>query len=134
MERFIVMEQSSHGSTQISPALPKELPEDLRGFNWGAFFLTWIWGIRHKVSWAWWGLVPGLNIIIGFMLGFQGQELAWKNNTWKSEIEFDNTQLEWTRWGIGVWIVAYLLLQLAVLLLVATNTLHYNLWRYLTPM
>ena len=128
------MEQSSHGSTVISPALPQELPDDLRGFNWGAFFLTWVWGIRHNVAWAWWGLIPGVNIIVGIMLGMQGQELAWKNNAWKSEIEFDDTELEWTRWGIGVWIVAYLLLQLAVLLLVATNTLEYNFWRYLTPM
>ncbi|MEO6908160.1 MAG: ribonuclease G [Abditibacteriaceae bacterium] len=127
------MEQSSHGTTVISPALPAELPDDLRGFNWGAFFLQWIWGIRHKVKWAWWALIPGVNIVIAFKLGFQGQELAWKNCEWKNEVEFDNTQLEWTRWGIGVWIIAFLLLQLAVLLLVATNTLQYDFWRYITP-
>jgi hypothetical protein len=127
------MEQSSHGTTVTSPALPKELPADLRGFNWGAFFLNWIWGIRHKVSWAWWALIPGVNIVIAFMLGYQGNELAWKNCEWEDEVHFDLVEREWTMWGIGVALVSYLVLQLAVLLLVATNTLHYELWRNITP-
>jgi hypothetical protein len=127
------MEQSSHGSTVTSPALPAELPADLRGFNWGAFFLQWIWGIRHKVTWAWWSLIPGVNIVIAFMLGFRGQELAWKNCQWKNEIEFDNTQLEWTRWGIGVFIICMLLCVLATVLLVSSDVMRYNLWRYINP-
>jgi hypothetical protein len=127
------MEQSSHGTTVTSPALPKELPADLRGFNWGAFFLNWIWGIRHKVSWAWWALIPGVNIVIAFMLGYQGNELAWKNCEWEDEVHFDLVEREWTMWGIGVALVSYLVLQLAILLLVATHTLHYDLWRNITP-
>ena len=127
------MEQSSHGSTAISPALPTELPADLRGFNWGAFFLNWIWGIRHKVSWAWWALIPVVNIFIAFKLGFQGNELAWKNCEWEDEIHFDEVEREWTMWGIGIAIITYLLIQLAVLLLVATQHMHYDLWRNLTP-
>ena len=127
------MEQSSHGSTVTSPALPTELPADLRGFNWGAFFLQWIWGIRHKVTWAWWSLIPGVNIVIAFMLGFRGQELAWKNCQWKSEVEFDNTQLEWTRWGIGVFVIFLVLCMLAAVLLVSADVMRYDLWRYINP-
>lgn len=117
----------------MSPSVPTELPEDLRGFNWGAFFLNWIWGIRHKVPWAWWALIPGVNIVIAFMLGYQGNELAWKNCEWEDEVHFDLVEREWAMWGIGIAIVSYLILQLAVLLLVATNTLHYELWRNITP-
>lgn len=127
------MQESSHGSTMTTPAMPAELPSDMRGFNWGAFFLNWIWGIRHKVSWAWWALIPGVNIVVAFMLGFQGNELAWKNCQWKNEAEFDDTELEWTRWGIGVVLVSLLVCSLALLLLVGTNTLRYEMWRYINP-
>jgi|GEM_PF-4324829 len=127
------MEQASHGTTVITPSLPKELPADLRGFNWGAFFLQWIWGIRHKVTWAWWSLIPGVNIVIAFMLGFRGNELAWKNCEWKSEIEFDEVEREWTMWGICLTVVAMLLVQLAILLIVATNTLYHEMWRQSFP-
>lgn len=123
------METSSHGSTMTSPALPAELPADLRGFNWGAFFLQWVWGIRHKVSWAWWSLIPIVNIFIAFKLGFHGNELAWKNCEWKSEIHFDEVEREWTMAGIGIFIIFLLLCSLGLLLLTATHMMHYGMWR-----
>lgn len=113
--------------------MPTELPEDLRGFNFGAFFLNWIWGIRHNVKWAWWALIPGVNIVIAFMLGFRGNELAWKNCEWEDEVHFDLVEREWTMWGIGIFFVTMLVIHLSILLLVATNTFHYDIWRHYDP-
>ena len=39
-----------------------ELPAELDQFNWGAFLLTWIWGIGHRV----WIALTILGIWIGF--------------------------------------------------------------------
>lgn len=29
-----------------------EMPAELKGFNWGAFFLTFIWGVYHRAYWT----------------------------------------------------------------------------------
>ncbi len=29
-----------------------EMPSELKGFNWGAFFLTFFWGIYHRAYWT----------------------------------------------------------------------------------
>lgn len=117
----------------MEQTLPEELPADLRGFNWGAFFLQWIWGIRHKVAWAWLALIPGVNIIIAFMLGFRGNELAWKNCKWESEVEFDLVEREWTMWGIGITIVGLLIFGLIFLQFAATETIYDMTWRQYRP-
>lgn len=43
-----------------------ELPPELRKFNWGAFLLTWIWGIGHRV---WISLVIPLIFILFWVSG-----------------------------------------------------------------
>lgn len=59
------------------------LPEELRGFNWGAFSLGGIWAINHN---AWMGLlafVPYLGYIMAIILGIRGNEWAWQNRHWE---------------------------------------------------
>ena len=56
-----------------------ELPEGVKGWSWGAFFLNWIWAIGNK---TWIGLlvlVPYVGLIVAVILGFKGREWAWKN-------------------------------------------------------
>ena len=61
----------------------KEFPNHLDKFNWGAFFLTWIWGIGNNTWVAFWGtlslwLIPIVGIILAFVLVGLGLE---NNNT-----------------------------------------------------
>lgn len=73
------------------------------GFNWGAFFLTWVWGIAHGV----WNslLFFILYIIWAIALGVKGNDWAWRNRKFQSVEQFKETQAVWARWGIIVFIL-----------------------------
>lgn len=94
------------------------VPNEIKKWNWGAFLLSWIWAIAHKI---WIGLIAllpfvimgiiapfteksddaaGLFIItLGMMiiLGIKGNEWAWQNNKWTSVEEFLSIQRKWNR-------------------------------------
>jgi len=36
----------------FSPYRYDEMPAELKGFNWGAFFLTFVWGAYHRALWT----------------------------------------------------------------------------------
>lgn len=74
----------------------KEIPEQIKGWNWGAFAFNWIWGIRFRTYRALLVLVPFVNIVMPFILGFKGNEWAWKHNQWSSVEEFKNSQRKWS--------------------------------------
>ena len=57
------------------------VPEELKGWNWGAFFLTWIWGIGNSTYIALLMFIPLVNMILPFVLGAKGNEWAWKNRS-----------------------------------------------------
>ena len=97
------------------PALRPVPPEVLSaGFNWGAFWLHWIWGIAHNV---WLSLLvfvapwPVMQII----LALKGNEWAWQNRAFTSVEQFKETQRAWALWG---WILAGVSALLVVLVLV----------------
>lgn len=86
------------------------LPAELHGWNWGAFFLNWIWGVSHRTWIALLCFVPLVNIVMPFVLGAKGNEWAWQNRPFKSVEEFKQTQRVWTIWGavsFGVSILAF---------------------------
>jgi hypothetical protein len=89
----------SNTSGQASAALPPEL----KGFNWGAFFLTWIWGIGNGVWISFLALI--LGIIWSIVLGIKGNEWAWQHKKWNSIEHFKKTQKVWSKWGVGLFIV-----------------------------
>ncbi len=88
-----------------------ELPQSIKGWNWGALFLPFIWGPFNRV---WLGLaVPivlflpihwtlGLLIYGPFAMfvGMRGNELAWRARKWKSVEHFKLVQGLWAKWGI----------------------------------
>ena len=55
------------------------LPPQLIGWNWGAFFLTWIWGIGNSTMIAFLTWIPIVNLVMIFILGARGNEWAWQN-------------------------------------------------------
>ena len=79
------------------------LPAELKGWNWGAFFLNWIWGIGNNV---WIALISFvLGFIWAIMLGLKGNEWAWQHKKWDSIEHFKRTQRTWRKWGFVLFIV-----------------------------
>ena len=91
-----------------------EAPAEVRGWNWGAFFLTWIWGIGNSVWIALLALIPGVSLIMMFVLGAKGNEWAWKAKSWSSVEDFRSTQRKWTIAGLIVFAIGVLLVILSM--------------------
>ena len=74
-------------------------PQELNGWNWGAFLLNWMWAIGNSV---WIGLlmfVPFVNIIMPFYLGAKGNELAWEHRKFASVEQYKDVQNAWKSCG-----------------------------------
>lgn len=89
----------------------QKLLDKLKKFNWGAFLLTWIWGLGNKtyisllvfpililslipiIGWA-------LPIAFSIWLGIKGNELAWNNKEWENIEHFDKIQRRWAIFGL----------------------------------
>jgi hypothetical protein len=104
------------------------LPEELKGWNWGAFLwgmigFAPIWGYFNRV---WIALVlvfvwvspfvptvlRGPIIIAGLLvtvyLGFKGNELVWRARRWESADHFRRVQQGWMTWGLLIAVVQIL--------------------------
>jgi len=80
------------------------IPYEIQGWNWGAFLLTWMWGIGNNVwiSFLTWIPVPLLGLIMSIVLGAEGSKWAWQSRRWDSVEHFNRTQRTWRNWGIGL--------------------------------
>jgi hypothetical protein len=85
-----------------TPALDAALESELNKWNWGAFLLTWIWGVGHGVYRSFLTLVPIYGIYEWILLGRNGNRWAWETRSWDSVESFRNTQRKWAMWGIIV--------------------------------
>lgn len=84
---------------------PAELPRELDRWNWGAFFLNWIWGIGNSTFIALLALIPGLNLIVMIVLGARGSRWAWRNRAWRDAEHFRRSQRKWAIAGLIAWIL-----------------------------
>ncbi len=109
-----------------------ELPKELRGFNWGAFILTFIWGYFHK---AWltmlaiplifiqlplginWALFTALQIYCGI----KGNEWAYQTDFWMTPAQFRMKQIKWGAWAMGLSVVLPLLFMFVFLRFVSKS-------------
>lgn len=110
------------------------VPEEIEGFNWGAFLLHWIWGIGNNTFIALLAFVPLVNLVIPFVLGFRGNAWAWRNKRWHSVEEFRTIQRAWAKWGFIVYAAFFLMIGLLFTVLVASmrNSYAYQAsWRAL---
>lgn len=94
----------------------KNMPEELQDFNWAAFLLTFVWGLRFK-AWITLFAIPliliqlpfGLNwiILIFFQLycGINGNKWAYYNEYWKKPKDFRITQMKWAAGALTFYIV-----------------------------
>lgn len=91
---------SGHGDYSIVPA-------EIKKWNWGAFWLTGLWGLFNRTYIALLILVPIINIAVPFYLGAKGNELAWRNKSWSSVEEF---KAEAKLWNIIGWVFGIILI------------------------
>lgn len=81
------------------------IPPGIKGWNWGAFFLGWIWGIGNKVWISLFGFIPAVGFFMALILGAKGNEWAWQNKKWKSIAHFKKVQSNWAWAGVAVVII-----------------------------
>ncbi len=72
---------SGQGKNAIVPAAVKK-------WNWGAFLLSWIWGLGNKTYISLLVFVPIVGLAMPFLLGARGSAWAWQNKRWESVEEF----------------------------------------------
>jgi serine/threonine protein kinase len=78
----------------------EEVPDEILGWNWGAFFMPWFWLWTNQV---WIGLLcffPSVGWVMTILLGANGNEWAWKSRRWRSVEHFKEHQRGWAIAGI----------------------------------
>jgi hypothetical protein len=97
---------SGQGSSAI-------VPEEIKGWSWAGFGLTWIWGVFNGVLISLLALIPFFAIIWAIVLGVKGREWSWRNKKWDSVEQFKNTQRPWDIAGIvlfAIWAAAIVII------------------------
>jgi hypothetical protein len=96
------------------------VPPELQGWNWGAFLLTWVWGIGNRVWLALLALVPipMAGLAVSILLGVKGNEWAWQFKKWDSIEQFRRTQRIWLYWGIASLLAPFVLIIGIILIIV----------------
>jgi Cytochrome oxidase complex assembly protein 1 len=86
-------------------AEPKPIPPEIDRWNWGAFLLSWIWGVGNNTFIALLALIPIVGqVAMPFVLGFKGSRWAWRNGRWDSVEHFKRVQRLWAIWGAIIWL------------------------------
>jgi hypothetical protein len=95
------------------------LPPTASGWNWGAFFFTWIWGLFNGAYVTLWGLlltfVPFGNLVWAIVCGVNGSRWAWQGKPWTSVEQFRSAQRRWAVAALIVFLVAVIALILFVI-------------------
>jgi serine/threonine-protein kinase len=98
---------STAASRHNRPTEIDSVPDEIPGWNWGAFLLPGLWCLSNQV-WlgliAWSGLfTAGLGwLAIGILMGAKGNEWAWQGRRWRSVEAFKAHQRIWTVVGLIV--------------------------------
>ncbi|OYT90748.1 MAG: ribonuclease G [Burkholderiales bacterium PBB3] len=78
------------------------VPEEIKGWNWGAMLMNWVWGLFNGTFIALLMFVPFVNFVMFFMLGAKGNEWAWRNKKWDSVEHFKSVQRKWAIAGLVI--------------------------------
>lgn len=82
-----------------------EIENEISKWNWGAFFLGWLWGLFNKSYWALLTLIPipFFGNAWAIICGIKGNEWAWENKKWESIEQFKTIQRKWVLYGVIFW-------------------------------
>lgn len=93
----------SNGFNNTSGGGPNAtVPDEIKGWNWGALLLAPFWSIAHNVWIGLLCLVPYAGFIMIILLGLKGNEWAWQNRKFESIEQFKEVQRIWTYWAIAI--------------------------------
>ncbi len=84
------------------------IPDEVKGWSWGAFLLGWIWGIGNNTYRSFIMFIPIVGIVMWIMLGIYGRQWAWQNKRWSSIEEFNKVQRKWSTVAV-VWVIVVFL-------------------------
>ncbi|HET9234040.1 MAG TPA: hypothetical protein VFP10_07885 [Candidatus Eisenbacteria bacterium] len=99
------------------------------GWNWGGFFLPYFWLIGHGrlsvgILLALSALVPFLSFIhlllypaTALYLGYNGYELAWREQPYHSIGQLRERERAWMLWGAALSLVLFIMLFMSLLYL-----------------
>jgi len=76
------------------------VPEEVKGWSWGGFLLSWIWAVGNSVWIGLIALVPYVGFVMSIILGIKGREWAWQAKRYESVEQFKKTQHKWDMWSI----------------------------------
>jgi len=96
------------------------VPAEAKRWNWGAFLLTWIWGLGNSTYISLLALIPVVNVVMAVILGIKGGQWAWRNRKWHGIEQFTRIQGLWTAFGFGLLAGCLLVLTIVIVLLVIT--------------
>jgi len=99
------------------------VPAEIDRWNWGAFLLSWIWGIGNNTFIALLTFVPVVGFFMPFVLGAKGNAWAWKNKEWDSIEHFKAVQRKWVLWA-GIFYLFFIVLTTGVFFIT-----HFNLMK-----
>ncbi len=111
------------------PLLNCEMPQELKKWNWGAFFFSMWWGIGHRVYITLLVLVPFVNIIWPIVCGLKGNEWAWGAGNYVDKNHFNAVMEPWNRAGkiaffiMLIFWVFYFICAIVILLMVTLGGL-----------
>ncbi|MBN3950531.1 MAG: serine/threonine protein kinase [Nostoc sp. NMS7] len=98
------------------------VPEEILGWNWGAFLMPWLWMWPNQVWYGLFTFMPNVWWLMAIALGAKGNEWAWKSRRWRSIEQFKAHQRGWAIAGlligapisIMLWVRAIALLKSAL--------------------
>ncbi len=106
-------QQFANNSGSGTGPVPPEVP----GWNWGAFFFSWLWGVSNGV---WVSLLIAMLGLIGSIwLGAKGSEMAWQKRRFESVEQFKGTQRAWATWGWVLFVINLIVSIIAALIMAA---------------
>lgn len=109
-QNHTIPQQPTH---QPSSSVTGGVPDEIKKWNWGAFWFNWLWGVFNGVYWPLALIVVNFIPYIGGLislgcciaLGVNGSEWAWKAKSWSSVAEFKRVQHKWAIaviWVFGI--------------------------------
>lgn len=114
-EGFIIEEQSF-----------RTVPQEIKGWNWGAFMFNILWGIGNKTYLPLLCLIPIFNLVWIFVCGFKGNTWAWQKGDYQDVETFLAVQKTWNRAGIVYFIISIALLFLYIFFIGTVLTFFIN--------
>ena len=121
---YLVPESNNSGAGNLFNDSVK-VPDEIQGWNWGAFFVPGVWCITNHVwiglaSWADFSIVTTIFTfgmtwpMMAILLGVKGNEWAWKSRRWKSVKEFKRHQRLWAVVGFFIFVILLILITLII--------------------